>query len=197
MAYDVLRRPSRKSFCRIVTTFALSNFGNGGNSSSGNPRILKKLWPLRIDAAFFASTSMETSLEGNSRIIVKSRRAGSVVAPSFSTFASKAPRTPTSRSVVVRRTSVPFAWSRTLERIGSVVRVLTTFCTCCKPSSSFSLLTLNFITKPRLRFKAVDFVRQLESRSCHVERILPQELDHCLSVIPQARETPLGMTKWQ
>ena len=31
-----------------------SNFGSGGNSSSGKPRILKKLWPLRIEAAFFA-----------------------------------------------------------------------------------------------------------------------------------------------
>jgi hypothetical protein len=53
-----LRKPSRKSFCRIVTTFAFSNFGSGGNSSSGKPRILKKLWPLRIDAAFFPSTSI-------------------------------------------------------------------------------------------------------------------------------------------
>src|SRR5881296_937871 len=129
--------------------------------------------------------------------MLKRRRAGRVVAPVLSTCASQLPRTPTSRSVVVRWISSSPACNKTLERIGSVVRVLTTFCTCCKPSSSFSLLTLNFITKPRLRFKAVDFVRQLESRSCHVERILPQELDHCLSVIPQARETPLGMTKWQ
>ena len=42
----------------MVTTFAFSNFGSGGNSSSGNPRILKKLWPLRIEAAFLPSTSI-------------------------------------------------------------------------------------------------------------------------------------------
>src|ERR1043166_3928558 len=63
---------------------------------------------------------------------------------------------------------LPWACKKTLERIGSVVRVLTTFCTCCKPSSNFSLLALNFIVvKPRLRCKAVDFVRQLESACCH------------------------------
>jgi len=78
---------------------------------------------------------------------VSDYRAGKVVAPSFSTLASNAPRTPTSRSVVVRWTSFPFAWSKTLERIGSVVRVLTTFWTCCKPSSSFSLVALNFMSE--------------------------------------------------
>ena len=46
---------------------------------------------------------------------------------------------------VVRCTTSPFAWSKTLERIGNVVRVLTTFCTCCKPSSNFSFVTLNFM----------------------------------------------------
>src|SRR3954466_4353515 len=77
--------------------------------------------------------------------MVESRRAGSVVAPSFSTEASMDDETPTSRSKVVMRTSPPRAWSSTLERIGSVVRVLTTFCTACNPARSFSLLTLNFI----------------------------------------------------
>src|SRR3954454_14383655 len=83
--------------------------------------------------------------------MVESRRAGSVVAPSFSTEASMDEETPTSRSKVVMRTSPPRAWSSTLERIGSVVRVLTTFCTACNPARSFSLLTLNFILgNPRL-----------------------------------------------
>ena len=130
----------------MVTTFAFSNLGSGGNSSSGKPRILKKLCPLRIEAAFFPSTSIWISLEGSSRTMLKSRRAGSVVAPSFSTSASKLPRTPTSRSVVVRCTSPSVACSKTLERIGSVVRVLTTFWTCCKPSRSFSFVALNFMT---------------------------------------------------
>ncbi len=62
-----------------------------------------------------------------------------------STCASMLPLTPTSRSVVVRRSWPSRAWSRTLERIGSVVRVLTTFWTVCNPARSFSLLTLNFI----------------------------------------------------
>src|SRR3954465_11217766 len=83
--------------------------------------------------------------------MVESRRAGSVGAPSFSTVASMEEETPTSRSKVVMRTSPPRAWSSTLERIGSVVRVLTTFCTACNPARSFSLLTLNFILgNPRL-----------------------------------------------
>src|SRR3954466_3064272 len=77
--------------------------------------------------------------------MVESRRAGSVVAPSFSTLASMEEETPTSRSKVVMRTSPPRACSSTLERMGNVVRVLTTFCTACNPSRSFSLLTLNFI----------------------------------------------------
>ena len=38
----------------MVNSFASSNFGSGGNSSSGRPRILKKLWPQRIEATFFA-----------------------------------------------------------------------------------------------------------------------------------------------
>jgi hypothetical protein len=40
---------------------------------------------------------------------------------------------------------LPLACSNTFERIGNVVRVLTTFCTCCNPSSNFSFVTLNFI----------------------------------------------------
>src|SRR2546430_2776140 len=83
--------------------------------------------------------------------MVERRRAGSVVAPSFSTEASMDDETPTSRSKVVMRTSPPRAWSSTLERMGNVVRVLTTFCTACNPARSFSLLTLNFILgNPRL-----------------------------------------------
>src|SRR3954469_12631428 len=77
--------------------------------------------------------------------MVESRRAGSVVAPSFSTAALMDDETPTARSKVVMRTSPPRAWSSTLERMGNVVRVLTTFWTACNPARSFSLLTLNFI----------------------------------------------------
>jgi len=83
--------------------------------------------------------------DGSSRMMLKTRRAGSVVAPGWSTCASQLPRTPTSRSVVVRCNSVSSACSKTLERMGRVVRVLTTFCTCCRASSSFSLVTLNFM----------------------------------------------------
>src|SRR3954468_6096330 len=164
----------------MVTFFAFSNFGKGGNSSSGNPRILKKLCPLRIEAAFLPSTSIETSLEGSSRMMVNSRRAGSVVAPSFSTLASNAPRTPTSRSVVVRWTSPPLAWSKTLERIGRVVRVLTTFWTCCKPSSSFSFVALNFMSERKLSCKAYGFIRQPQAPSasaCPRESTLQSAVD--------------------
>src|ERR1700722_8040474 len=77
--------------------------------------------------------------------IANSRRAGSVVAPVRSTCASMLPRTPTSKSVVVSRTSPSLACSNTFDKIGSVVRVLTTFWTVERPSSNLSLLTLNFI----------------------------------------------------
>ena len=38
----------------MVTTLESSNFGSGGNSSSGKPRILKKLCPLRMGSSVFA-----------------------------------------------------------------------------------------------------------------------------------------------
>src|SRR5580704_2942657 len=77
--------------------------------------------------------------------MAKSLRAGRVVAPERSTCASMLPRTPTSRSVVVSRISPSLACSNTFDKIGSVVRVLTTFWTVERPSSNLSLLTLNFI----------------------------------------------------
>src|ERR1700722_740842 len=77
--------------------------------------------------------------------MANSLRAGRVVAPIRSTCASTLPRTPTSRSVVVSRISPSLAWSNTFDKIGSVVRVLTTFWTVERPSSNLSLLTLNFM----------------------------------------------------
>ncbi len=106
---------------------------------------MKKLWPLWMLATFLPSLSNCTSLEGSSRMMVKSRRAGRVVAPASVISASTLQRTPTSRSVVVMLMPLPLVWSRTLERMGSVVRVLTTLWTCCKPSRSFSLLRWNFM----------------------------------------------------
>src|SRR5712672_1709151 len=76
-----------------------------------------------------------------------SRRAGNVVAPVRSTWASTLPRIPTSRSVVVSRISPSLACSNTFDKIGSVVRVLTTFWTVESPSSNLSLLTLNFMVE--------------------------------------------------
>src|ERR1700681_81017 len=73
------------------------------------------------------------------------RRAGNVVAPVRSTWASTLPRIPTSRSVVVSRISPSLACNNTFDKIGSVVRVLTTFWTVDRPSSNLSLLTLNFM----------------------------------------------------
>jgi hypothetical protein len=57
----------------------------------------------------------------------KSRLAGNVVAPALETSASTEQRTPTSRSVVVRLTEPLLAWTKTLDKMGKVVRVLTIF----------------------------------------------------------------------
>ena len=70
-------------------------------------------------------------------------RNGNVVDPAFATSASTRQRTPTSKSVVVRLRPLSDACIKTFDRIGSVVRVLTTFCTRCNPSRIASLVTLS------------------------------------------------------
>ncbi len=71
-----------------------------------------------MQATFLPSLSNCTSLLGNSRMMVNSRRAGRVVAPASSISASTLQRTPTSRSVVVMLMPLPLVCSSTLERIG-------------------------------------------------------------------------------
>ena len=63
----------------------------------------------------------------------KSFFTGTVVAPGFFTLASTAQAMVTSKSVAVNSKRSSSARSSTLERMGSVVRVLTTFWTACKP----------------------------------------------------------------
>jgi len=101
--------------------------------------------PLWIEATFLPSNEISTSLAGSSRTKFTSRSAGRVVAPSVSIFASTEPVMPTSRSVVVKVRRPFFATSSTLERMGRVVRVLTTCWTFCSPSSRASLEMLNFM----------------------------------------------------
>jgi hypothetical protein len=73
-----LRNPSRKSFWANRDDLRAVNFGNKFFLATRN----LESFGCRIDAAFFVDP-METSPKGNSRMIVKSRRAGNVVAPSF------------------------------------------------------------------------------------------------------------------
>ena len=61
---------------------------------------------------------------------------------------------------------VAFGLEQDVREIGSWCAVLTTFCTCCKPSSSFSLVALNFMSSGKLRCKAYDFIRQRNLGSC-------------------------------
>ena len=61
--------------------------------------------------------------------------------------------------IQIGRGEMDFAALRLEQDVGEnrqVVRVLTTFCTCCKPSSNFSFVTLNFIGG-RARCKACGF----------------------------------------
>jgi hypothetical protein len=75
---------------------------------------LKKALAAANDAAFLPSTSIWISLEGSSRMIVNKRRAGSVVAPSRSTFASKLPA---HADVEVGRRQVHFVAARLQQHI--------------------------------------------------------------------------------
>ena len=71
---------------------------------------------------------------------------GMVLAPFFLTLASTEHVTLTSRSVAVNSSRLSPARSRTWERIGRVFRVLTTFCTDCKPWISWSFEMLRFMS---------------------------------------------------
>ena len=70
---------------------------------------------------------------------------GSVVAPGLVTLASTLQETVTSRSVAVNSTWEPSARSNTLDRMGRVVRVLTTFWTACKPVMIWSFEIVRFM----------------------------------------------------
>ena len=70
---------------------------------------------------------------------------GSVVAPGLVILASTLQATVTSRSVAVISKWLSSARSSTFERIGSVVRVLTTFCTACRPAMIWSLVIVRFM----------------------------------------------------
>ena len=100
-----------------------------------------------MQATFLASLSNCTSLLGSSRMMLNNRRAGRVVAPASSISASMLQRTPTSRSVVVMLMPLPLVCRSTLERIGSVVRVLTTLWTCCKAFEELFFAEMEFHTR--------------------------------------------------
>src|SRR5947209_14203627 len=75
----------------------------------------------------------------------KSFFTGTVEEPGFLTFASTPQEIVTSRSVAVNSSRSPSARNSTLERIGNVVRLLTTFCTACRPLMICSLEIVRFI----------------------------------------------------
>ena len=76
-----------------------------------------------------SSISSSISLAGSSRAMPKSFLTGNVALPSFSTVAATVLQMVTSRSVAVSSSLPAEAESRTLDRMGRVVRVPTTFCT--------------------------------------------------------------------
>src|SRR5208283_2308521 len=94
---------------------------------------------------FFSSTSMSISLPFNSRTMPKSFLTGTVAAPPFFTFASTEQATVTSKSVAVNSSFSPSTLIRTFDRIGRVVRALTTFCTACRPLRICSFAMVRFM----------------------------------------------------
>ena len=88
---------------------------------------MKNEEPARMLVVFFSSVSISISGAVSSRMIPKNFLTGMVVAPGFLTVPSTEHETVTSKSVAVNSTFPSVARTRTLERMGSVVRVLTTF----------------------------------------------------------------------
>ena len=82
---------------------------------------------------------------GSSRTISTSLRAGSVIAPSWSTDADTVVLTAMSRSVPERRMPSFVASSRMLDRIGSVVLAGTLAATATRPSWSCSRVIVSFM----------------------------------------------------
>ena len=82
---------------------------------------------------------------GSSRTISTSLRAGSVMAPSWSTEAATVVLTAMSRSVPERRMPSLVASSRMFERTGSVVLAGTLAATATSPSCSCSRVIVNFM----------------------------------------------------
>src|SRR5207248_5093378 len=93
----------------------------------------------------FSSTSRSISELPSSRTMPKRRLTGTVEAPGFLIFASAPQTTVTSKSVAVNSSFSPSARKSTFERIGRVVRVLTTFCTDCSPLIICSLVMVRFM----------------------------------------------------
>ena len=131
--------------CVRETFLSSLNFGSGGNSSAARPLILKNEEPLRMLVTFLSSVSISMSPPLSSRTMPKSFFTGTVVAPGLLIFASTEQVTDTSRSVAVNSTRSFSARMSTLERMGSVVRVLTTFCTAWRPAMIWSLVIVRFM----------------------------------------------------
>ena len=115
-------RPSRQGLLRILNILRALEIQGGGNSASPRPMILKNDGHLRMERVVFASTETSTSLEGSSRMMLDEALGRQRRGTSLSIWASTEPVIPTSGrwSVNWRRPSL--ATSRTLERIGRVVR---------------------------------------------------------------------------
>ena len=100
-------------------------------------------------------------------MMVKSRRAGRVVAPSFSTSASKLPRTPTSRSVVVRLNFVAVGLQQNVRKNGQRGAGADDVLDLLQTLEEFFFRDAKFHEggNESLRCKAFDFIRQPQSRS--------------------------------
>src|SRR5260221_686007 len=145
IAKEVFLSIERIFSCGRTTFLSSLNCGNGGNSSAPSPRILKNDGPERMLQTFLSSTSSSISGVPSSRAMPNNFLTGTVVAPGRFTPASTEQVMVTSRSVAVNSKRFPSARSRTLERIGKVVRVLTMFCTDCSPFKICSLAIVKFI----------------------------------------------------
>src|SRR6476661_191336 len=137
------------SFCRSLeeVRHPPSNLtvGNAGNSSRGRPSSRNLERPHSIVTRCSPEAVRRMAALGSSRTISTSLRAGSVIAPSWSTDADTVVLTEMSRSVPERRMPSFVASRRMLDRMGSVVLAGTLAATATRPSWSCSRVIVSFM----------------------------------------------------
>jgi len=119
-----------------------------GNSSASIPLMFASYGPDRRCTVFVRTFSESSTLPGGSELTKSMNSlAGTVIAPSSSTFAGTQQLMPTSRLVAVRRRRPESVRSRTLPRMGRLPLVETPLPAIPSPCARFSCKQMTF-TRP-------------------------------------------------